>query len=203
MIYLLRHGHLEQVTPRRMVGQRDLPLTALGREQGAAWGRRLAGVEFARVCASPLGRTREMARLVWGERPPTVQYRPELLEIDLGEWSGLTREEIAAAWPGAWEQRGEDLGGFRPPGGESFGDVATRVAPLWEELTAAPPEENSLVVSHNGVIRVLVCAVLGLDLANLWNFELDYASLTLVARPRHSWHLHALNLPLDYPALLS
>lgn len=190
MIYLLRHGEIEQSRPRRFVGQRDLPLTRRGRDQAAWWGDRLAGVEFKAVYSSPLSRCRETAALAAPGREVIVE--PDWREISLGAWEGLTVDQVRSRFPGQYEARGEDLAGHRPQGGESFAQAAARVLPLLEALANAPGP--ALVVAHAGVIRAGLCLVLGLPLGNLLRLELDYAGLCLLERGRQGWKLHGFNL---------
>ncbi|MCB2191496.1 MAG: histidine phosphatase family protein [Deltaproteobacteria bacterium] len=193
MIYLLRHGEITQSSPRCFVGQRDLPLTETGRTQAAQWGARLRGVGFRAVYASPLTRCRETARLAVPGREIVVE--PGWREISLGAWEGLCVDEVRERFPGEYEARGEDLAGHRPQGGESFADVAVRVAPLLEALADGP--SPVLVVAHSGVIRAGLCNLLDLPLNNLLHLELDYAGLCLIERGQHGWKLHGFNLRPD------
>ncbi|MCF8043539.1 MAG: histidine phosphatase family protein [Desulfarculaceae bacterium] len=190
MIYLLRHGEITQSSPRRFVGRRDLPLTELGRTQAARWGERLRGVGFQVVYTSPLSRCQDTARLAAPGRKIVVE--PHWQEISLGAWEGLSTEEVRERFPGQHQARGEDLAGHRPQGGESFAQVAARVAPLLEALADGP--SPVLVVAHSGVIRAGLCRVLGLPLGHLLRLELDYAGMCLVERGRQGWKLHGFNL---------
>jgi len=190
MIYLMRHGEITQSSPRRFVGRRDLPLTELGRTQAAQWGQRLRGAGFQTVYTSPLSRCQDTARLTAPGREIVVE--PGWTEISLGEWEGLSVDEVRERFPGEYEARGEDLAGHRPQGGESFAQVAKRVTPLLEALGEGPAPV--LVVAHSGVIRAGLCRLLGLPLGHLLRLELDYAGLCLVERGRQGWKLHGFNL---------
>ncbi len=190
MIYLLRHGEIEQSSPRRFVGRRELPLTEQGRSQAAQWGRRWQGMAFQAVYSSPLARCQESAALAAPGREVLVE--PDWEEISLGAWEGLSVEEVRQRFPGEYEARGADLAGHRPSGGESFVEAAARVAPLLEALAESPGPV--LVVAHSGVIRAGLCTLLGLPLANLLRLELDYAGLCLLERGPRGWRLHGFNL---------
>jgi broad specificity phosphatase PhoE len=190
MIYLLRHGEITQSSPRRFVGCRDLPLTERGRTQAAWWGRRLRGVDLQAVYSSPLARCRDSARLAAPGR--NIAVEAQWREISLGAWEGLSVDEVRERFPEEYEARGADLAGHRPQGGESFAEVAARVAPLLEELATGPAPV--LVVAHSGVIRAGLCGLLGLPLGHLLRLELDYAGMCLVERGRQGWRLHGFNL---------
>ncbi|MBU4565331.1 MAG: histidine phosphatase family protein [Desulfarculus sp.] len=190
MIYLLRHGEITQSIPRRFVGRRDLPLTELGRTQAAQWGELLREMRFQAVYTSPLSRCQDTARLAAPGRE--IVLEPGWTEISLGEWEGLSVDQVRERFPGEYEARGEELAGHRPQGGESFAQVADRVTPLLEALADGPAPV--LVVAHSGVIRAGLCRLLGLPLGHLLRLELDYAGLCLVERGPQGWKLHGFNL---------
>src|SRR5512143_2037826 len=102
-LVLTRHGLTARSEPEQHLGQKiDIPLSAAGREQAHALGRRLAAVDFEHVVSSPLARARETAEIALGEiaaagrHVPTVQLDPRLLEMDYGRWEGLTYAELDA-----------------------------------------------------------------------------------------------------------
>ncbi len=191
MIYLLRHGEVPNTKPRRFVGQRELPLTPHGRAQAAWWRDRLAEVEFQAVYSSDLGRCRQTAEIVTGGGE--YQLVPALREITLGQWEGLLVSEVEERFPGEYEKRGSNIAGHRPAGGESFADLAARAVPAFEEI-AADAEGDILVVGHAGVNRVILCHSLGLELAKLFNIELNYCSLNLLELTPQGWLVHGVNL---------
>ncbi|MBI5896369.1 MAG: histidine phosphatase family protein, partial [Desulfobacterales bacterium] len=77
------------------------------------------------------------------------------------------------------ERRGRDLEGYRPPGGESFGDLRSRVVPAFERIIAQATA-NILIVGHAGVNRVILCHLLGMPLAHLFRLGQDYAGLNII-----------------------
>lgn len=190
MIYLLRHGEIAQSQPRRFVGQQDKPLTERGQAQAAWWARRLTGVDFRGVYSSDLTRCRQTAAAVAGGAGQVV---PALRELSLGEWEGLTVAQVQERFPGQYERRGADILHQRPQGGETFAELAGRVLPAFAEL-AEDTEGDLLVVAHAGVIRVILCHALGLDLVHLFRLELDYGALCLLERRGPAWVVHGINL---------
>lgn len=194
-VLLLRHGEIAQAEPRRFVGQRDLPLTQLGREQARAWGPVLAGLPLAGAWCSDLARCRETAELALAQGGIAATPMPGLREICLGRWEGLTVAEVQARYPGEHERRGADLAGAAPGGGESFLQAQERA---WGALAAIVADHTGLllVVAHAGVIRAILCRILGMPLGNLFQLQQDYCSVSIVEFPRHGpARLVALNLP--------
>ena len=109
---------------------------------------------------------------------------------------GSPAAEAQARFPAEWQRREKDLVTFRPPGGESFRDLAVRIEPVFNQMVQAP-EGDILIVAHAGVNRVILCRVLGMDLANLFRLGQDYGSLNLLEPKKDEWRLVAMNIPAD------
>ena len=153
-VYLVRHGETEWNAEGRFQGALDSPLTPHGREQAARIGRRLAGIlpdDVIELRASPLDRARRTADIVASHlngRPPMIDAR--LREISLGEWDGLTVEDIDAGWPDRLTGSTFADWYFRAPGGESL-DAAIQRAAGW----LASLEYPVIAVSHGLFGRVI------------------------------------------------
>lgn len=181
LIYLLRHGEIDKPTPRRFLGQTDLPLNDNGIRQAMALGEQLKFVEFSQVFCSPLQRAVQTAALVSGRHPDAPQHVEALKEINLGAWEGLTVAEVRTRFPGAYEQRGLDLENFRPPEGESFGDLAARCYPALLALATKAPGPL-LIVAHTGVNRVILSRLLHRPLQRLLEIPQEYCGVNLLLR---------------------
>ena len=199
MIYLLRHGEIEQSEGRRFVGQSDLPLNENGLRQACLWQQKLKAGIFEKIYASDLSRARQTALIIAVNHQDKVQLLPALREINLGKWEGLSVEEAQARFPEEWQSREKDLVTSRPPGGESFRDLALRVGPVFNQIVQGL-EGHILIVAHAGVNRVILCQVLGMDLANLFRLGQDYGSLNLIDRNKDDWRVVAMNIPADHCA---
>ena len=130
MIFLIRHGQTEFNVQRRLQGRMDSPLTPLGTQQAERMGRVLRDFieepERWIIVSSPLGRTLRTAEIVCQTMGLgcAIETDSRLAEIDVGEWEGLSREEIEAASPGLCDAEGWIFGA---PGGETHADVTARV----------------------------------------------------------------------------
>ncbi len=190
---LARHGETAWNAERRHHGQSDVPLNATGRRQAAALARRLADEAIDAIYASDLQRAWQTAEAVAAHYDLPVQADPRLRELHFGVWEGLTYPEIEAQDPEALAAWHEDPTHVAPPEGESLVELAQRVDALRADLEAAHPEETVLLVSHNGVLRVLICQALGLPPENYWQFHLSNASLSDLAFYEAGAILNALN----------
>ena len=180
-LYLLRHGRaLLPDAKRRFFGRTDLPLSPGGSREAEALGALLGEIRFDGLYASDLARAVQTARaVVRGGVKAEIRLEPRIREIDLGEWEGLEMEDVRKNQPEAFEARGLDFEGFRPPGGESFGDLAKRSLPFFESLAACPG--SVLVVGHSGVFRALLASVLGIPVRKTFLFGQDPCGLHVLS----------------------
>lgn len=154
-LLLVRHGQSVWNAEGRWQGQADPPLSALGQEQARDAAARLAGVGFAAVVASDLLRARQTAEILAEALGCAVALDPGLREIDVGEWTGLTRAEIESRWPRELADWSEGRSPS-PPGGESRDHLAARArSTLRRVAAAADPAQRLLVVTHGALIRNL------------------------------------------------
>ncbi len=157
-ITLVRHGESLANLGQRWQGQGDSALSELGRAQARALALRLAPRAFARVIASDLERADHTARALERKYQTSAQLR----ELDVGDWEGLTRDEVSARFPEqlARLEAGEDIA---LGGGESYGDFCARIdGALAQVLADLAEDEHALVVCHGGVIGAAVSGALGL-----------------------------------------
>ena len=193
LIFLLRHGAIDNPLPRRFLGRTDLPLNADGVRQARDLGRWLGAISFRRVCASPLSRAVETAALVSGRPAAAIERVETIVEIDLGAWEGLSLAEVQVRFPGAYEQRGQDLAAYRTPGGESFSEVADRACPALADLARDMPGPL-LVVAHMGVNRAVLSRLLGRPLALLLDIPQAYAAVNVLCAGPQGLEVAAVNL---------
>jgi len=194
MLYLLRHGNLlYPAGGKRYIGRTDLPLSPEGIREAGAWQRALADIAFDRVVCSEAERCLHTARLVAGERPLSITADARLNEIDLGEWDGQLISDIQHRYPEQWAKRGERPAAFRPPGGESFGDLQQRLQPFVEAI-GCDSRSSVLAVTHAGVIRTLLCTYLSIPLDHLFRFHVPEAALSVIDTMRQPARVIAVNL---------
>lgn len=159
VIYLARHAQTEWNVQRRRQGRLDSPLTAYGKEQTRRHAAALKPMAIDAIFAGPLGRTRETARILGDALALEPVIVDDLAELDHGEFSGLTSEEIDARFPGERARRAAAKYDYRFPGGESYADADPRVA----RALAAIHGRRPLLVAHEMVGRLLLRRLLALD----------------------------------------
>jgi broad specificity phosphatase PhoE len=146
-----------------MQGRLDSPLTQDGIEQAHGHGRLLKGMaNISALFVSPSGRTRETAYIVNSYVRAAVDYADELLERDMGDWSGMTMDEVSESFPAAFRERQHNPFHFRPPGGENLQDMMERIGVFLDDVLAGAHEEVALV-THQVMSRVILGRLLNLD----------------------------------------
>lgn len=162
VLFLIRHGETDFNVEQRLQGRYETQLNARGRLQAEHSGDVLRDL-FARdrrsasdfpYVSSPLLRARETMELVrrtLGLDPDAYDVDPRLMEVSYGKWEGSTLAEIQARDPDALKHRENDKWDFEPPGGESYRDVARRVAEWYSSVTC-----DTVVATHGGVVRALM-----------------------------------------------
>ena len=158
-ICLFRHGETQWNSEGRFQGQLNSPLTSRGKLQARNNARclqrqsSLAG-PFT-VYASPLGRAKETAIIMLDElgiSADTITYDDRLMEASFGECEGLTEAEVAKSYPDFWQARTADRWIARPPSGESYSDLNSRVSEWYEDVELS---QTTLVVCHAMTSRVM------------------------------------------------
>lgn len=170
---MLRHGQTEFNAGSRMQGQLDTDLSELGHAQAGVAAEVLAKRQPLRIVSSDLRRAYETATKLGERAGLAVRADTRLRETHLGDWQGLTHEQVDAAAPGA-RQAWRDDAAWAPHGGESRVDVAARSMPLVAELVSGEPQWGSadapdrpvVLVAHGGLIAALTGALLRLPVAN-------------------------------------
>jgi len=195
-LLLVRHGQTAWnlgAGPERFRGRTDLPLDATGEAQAEAVARRLAAVRIAAIYASPLRRARQTVAPLADRLGLSVQSHEGLTDINYGLWQGLTHAEAATAYPELhrlWHTRPDRV---RFPGGESLADVRDRLYALLDQLAEVHPGQTVVLVGHQIVNKVLVCAVLDLGLDQIGRIGQEPSALNIFEQQPDRWDLLRLN----------
>jgi len=183
LITLIRHGESVWNEERRIQGNQDPPLSERGRRQAAlllerlpAWVPRRA----AAVYGSPLRRAAETAERLAELLSAPLTLDPDLREVRLGRWEGLTVAEIQVAFPGQYERWREDPVACPAPGAEPLEAFAARTAAALERMRRAHPAGPLLLVAHGGTVRALLCHTLGLSIRHLFRFQQDNTAVSQI-----------------------
>ncbi len=177
-LFVVRHGETAWSRERRFAGSRDVALEPEGLRQCEAVARALASEVVAAVYASPLERARASAEVIAKPHRLPVEIDPAFGEMAFGEWEGLTREEVAARFPAAYEEWRHAPHLVRIAGGETLAQVAERARGAVQALAATHSGETIVLVTHAIVTRLIVLDALGLGPERLWTVDATPAGIT-------------------------
>lgn len=207
-IYLIRHGLPEYGSyENAMIGVTDLNLSERGRwemRKTAVWLREHFGIGISgeagkaeppenrnlKIITSPLVRARESARELasaLGLDTAGIVVSGAFQEINLGTWDGISRDRIRRTFPEEYIRRGDQPGTYRTQGGETFEEVRDRAMKALNQLSDEP-EGDSIIVTHAGVIRSLLCGIAGRDLNQLFEWPCPTAGATEIEKTDH-WRI--------------
>ena len=171
-LILVRHGHVEGISPERFRGRAELPLTETGWREAAATAVRIAaGWRPAAIYTSPMGRCVETGAAIGKAVGLSASAMPDLNDIDYGDWQGLTADEARARWPDELDTWYRHPDWAAIPRGESLQQVLTRAVAALREVVRRHPDDTVVLVAHDSVNRVLLLHALELPLSRYWRIK--------------------------------
>ncbi|HXF35409.1 MAG TPA: histidine phosphatase family protein [Candidatus Acidoferrales bacterium] len=204
-VYLARHGETTWNLAGRYQGRRESALSALGVRQAIA----LAGAftperSIERVVSSPLLRCAATAKFVADALDLEVETDERLIEIAHGTWEGRLRDEIAANDPERYRAWRKDPARVAFEGGETLAGVQARWREFAERFDAS---RETLVVTHDAVVRVALLAQTGGSLDDFWKMPVENAAYAVfdgafrLVEPCVNAHLDSLRADVNDQAL--
>jgi len=182
-LYLLRHGATDYNLRRPPVLQGrtvDLGLSDEGKRQSQRLARFLEHARLASIYSSDLKRARETAEIVARPHRLDIAIRPELAEVDVGNWESRSWIGIEQAEPEAYRLFHDDAGTHGYAGGENLAQVLQRVQGVFDEILANNIGRSVAVVGHNVVNRTWLSHVLGMPLAKARRMSQDNCCVNVI-----------------------
>jgi probable phosphomutase (TIGR03848 family) len=175
---LIRHG-VTAITGSVITGR--LPgysLTPQGQKQAEAICASLSSMPIHAIYSSPMERALETAAPLAAKLGLEVQISQPFIEIDYGDWTGMTVSELMKSPD--WKAFSRLRSTSRPPGGESILDIQHRTSTEMERLCALHPGQTVAIFSHGDPIRAVLMHSLGMSCDLLYRIQVDPASISIV-----------------------
>ena len=179
-LFLIRHGQTDGTAKGKFMGEIDLPLNKEGKIEAEKLAERLKVEKIAAFYTSPLKRAVETAIILNQFHRLPLKKRRALKEIRLGEWEGLTLEEIYQRDKILCQKWFFDTENFTMPRGESVKAMKKRLIAGWEEIVSRHRRGTVAIITHGGAIRILICYILKLDPGLFWKIRQDTAALNII-----------------------
>lgn len=192
-LFLLRHAEVEARYHRIFGGQIDMELSPRGHEQAAALAKHFHRHTFDAIYASPMKRVQQtLAPLAAGRESPPV-ILSGLREVNFGDWTGLSWEEVKARHGVSAFEWLDQLEQAAIPNAESGKAFRARVEPCVEQILQDNQGQRVAVVCHGGTIRMILSILLDMPLSWMASFEIEYASVTQVHHLPHKTEVQLMN----------
>lgn len=179
-IYLIRHGETTWNKLGKFQGRADIDLSEIGLAQAKKTGDYMKNICIDGIYSSPLKRAFNTAKIIGTNLKASIKKDKRLIEIDFGEWEGLSPKIIEMKWPGKLRQMFYFPDEVDIPGGESFKDVQNRTKLFLDELISLGQNKTYMIVSHGVALRTIYCNLLGVPLINAWNLSQKNASISCI-----------------------
>jgi len=168
-------------------------LDTLGLKQAERLRDRLAAERIDAIYSSKLKRALVTAETIASKHQLEVVTCAELHEVDFGQLEGLTISEANQRYPEVAKLRMQRNLKLKYPGGDSLIEFSKRTSKFLDRLERHTDDETVLIVAHYGVLRILLCRLLDIDLRCLWQIHLDLASLCILETNQKGAILRLLN----------
>ncbi|NEO79083.1 histidine phosphatase family protein [Moorena sp. SIO4G3] len=189
-LLLVRHGETDWNRASRFQGQIDVPLNDNGRKQGQQAAEFLKDIPIDLAVSSPMLRPKETAEIILQSHPNVnLQLDDGLREISHGLWEGKLESEITQEYGellNQWKVAPETV---QMPEGENLQDVLERAMPSWNGIVQSATASGSgfmtgLVVAHDAINKVVLCDILGLSPALIWNIKQGNGAVSVIDYPQ-------------------
>jgi broad specificity phosphatase PhoE len=195
LLYFARHGETDDNASLVFQGQGGKGLNSRGRAQARRLAERMHKSRVSSIFTSDLQRAVETSLIVGnacGVEPGMDRY---LREVDVGQWTGKSHEEIKELYPEEWAAWSKGLDLRRGGGGETYAELAERIERAVVRICATDARDPVLVVSHGGAIKSYVSKILGVSAEGMRALAgVGNAGLTVIERDdRARMRLHAWN----------
>jgi broad specificity phosphatase PhoE len=173
----------------------DEPLSPIGWQTAERLAATFMDKPIAAIYVSEYQRTRQTIEPTARRLQIEPMIDPRLNEVDNGLLDGLSDEAIRQMYPEVWQAFVERQRDFRFPGGETGEEVRQRVAAFLDEKRRQHAGESIIAVAHDGLIRLLMCTILGLPVYRRWDFRIDFGGLVEITyQPKYdTWKVIRFN----------
>lgn len=192
-VIFVRNGETDWDRSGKLLGRADVELNETGIEQVRLIAERLNRIQINAIFASPLRRAVETAKLIGLSVSRGPVSGEGLLDFNYGDWEGKTPAELEkkdGRRYGEWLKHPDRV---QIPCGESLKELRGRAFKFLVEHTSRLVEQPNVIVSHEMVGRILVCAVMDLPNDYVWRIPQDHAGITIFEPSGDGYHLRTLN----------
>lgn len=191
-LILVRHGETIWNREGRVQGFSDIDLSDVGVHQARQLALSLKDAPILSIYSSPLIRAQKTTRIINQYHDAPIYIEPGLMEMDQGDFEGLSFQELMACEKGFLQKWMSDPASVQIPNGESFIELQERAWKVIEGIVAK--SESALVVSHNFTIAAILCKIKNVSLSHFRKVCVDTASRTIIRFENGAASIELFNL---------
>jgi probable phosphoglycerate mutase len=193
-LILVRHGHVEGISPERFRGQTDLPLTDLGVREANLTAQYISTQWSAdAIYASPLQRTMNTAEAIAKKQNLKVQPLPQLIDVNYGNWQGRAVDEVQSSESELYEVWKKHPQYAVIENGETLAEVQARVVRALDHMRKNNPAGTVIAVGHDATIRLFLNLAMGLSLRDYWTLKQDPCAINVLQFVGHDCRIQSIN----------
>jgi broad specificity phosphatase PhoE len=192
-IILIRHGETDWNRDQVFRGRIDVALNEVGLTQARALQGSLHDSEIDGMYSSPLSRAFETASILGEKRNVDVNTEEGLIDVDFGKWQGLSHQKVKEEYNDLYETWRTQPHAVTFPEGETLKEVRRRSMEALEKVIKDNPGKTLALVSHRVVLKVVLCAIMGLELSHFWYLRQDTCALNRFEYRDGNYFLTLLN----------
>ncbi len=193
-ILLVRHGQTEWNRIERFRGRYDVELNSTGIEQARRTAQRIVNHwKPTGIFSSPLKRAVQTAEKIAQVCDLKVDPDLGLIDIDYGEWQGLTPTEAREKWEeqvSSWFEHPERS---VIPGGESLTAVQDRAITFLTTAVTQHADQTIVIVGHTVVNRLILLYVLGLGIERFWHLRQEPCAINVIEMEDQDFTICSIN----------
>jgi alpha-ribazole phosphatase len=178
--YLVRHGQTTWNETHRFQGWQDIELTNVGVNQAHKISTYFNDIHYHHLYSSDLVRALKTAQIIQTKHECPMTITKGLRELDVGEWEGLTWDEVTEKLDDENIANMDDLWKTARTGGESLFQFQERVIQAFKTIVNKSANQDIVIVTHGGVIRVLICHILEIEMSEINYSKIDNGSITIL-----------------------
>ncbi len=176
VVYLLRHAHVGR--EETFIGHLDIPLSSQGVQESQEWAQRMEDLELDALYCSDLLRATQTAEPLLDRLTLQPQLLADLRERNMGDWEGLSWEDVTRRYPEDSRHYLKNWAGAIP-GGESLSQMKRRVLAAWKEIWSQS-WDRAMIIAHGGTNRILLAEFLGIPDRNFFRIAQDHLRMNWI-----------------------
>lgn len=184
-LILIRHSLTDDGLKKRYCGIRDIGLNRIGQQKLEEIKTKIRCLKVDTVLSSDLKRSLQTAKTIFGNRGYKIIKNPNLREINFGKWEGFTYNQILKRYPSAYKRWLEDPFSVDIPEGERLPHFILRIKNELKEILNPNRDKTVALVTHAGVIRVILNTLLKIKKQDFWCFKINPCAVYIIEYKAH------------------